>query len=114
MELSRVPRKEPPSKTSAWAAGCGVAFLLAVIASAGLGTITFLAMHSMGACLDGDDTACKRACFGISSDGSACLRHGDAMAARGDRAEAERAYSKGCDEGEQSACSALSALRGGK
>jgi hypothetical protein len=85
--------------------------VLGVIAFAGLMTITFLAMHSSGACLNGDDLACKRACFGISSDPTACAHHGDAMLANGDRAEAEKAYKKGCDDDDEPSCTALQALR---
>ncbi len=85
--------------------------MLGIIALAGLVTITFLAMHSSGACLDGDDNACKRACFGVSSDGKACAIHGDALLAKGERAEAEKAYKKGCDDDEPAACEKLKALK---
>ena len=103
-DLARAPKKGPPSKASAWFAGCGLAALLGVIATAGLVTITLLATHSMGACLDGDDVACARACFGISRDEESCVKHAEHAKGRGDLAEAKKAYQKACDEGEDSAC----------
>jgi TPR repeat protein len=103
-EVARAPKKGPPSKGSAWLAGCGLALLLGGIATAGLVTITLLAMHSMGACLDGDDVACKRACFGISSDEESCVKHAEHAQAKGDLEEAKKAYKKACTEGDESAC----------
>lgn len=103
-DVARAPKKGPPSKASAWLAGCGLASLLALIATAGLGTIMFLATHSMGACLGGDDVACERACFGISRDAESCVKHAEHAKGRGDLAEAKKAYQRACDEGEESAC----------
>ena len=103
-EIARAPKKAPPSKGSAWLAGCGLASLLGVIAAAGLGAITFLAMHSMGACLDGDDVACKRACFGVSADEESCVKHAEHAKKNGDLEEAKKAYAKACNEGDESAC----------
>ena len=81
-----------------------MAALLGAIAAAGLGAVILLASHSMGACLDGDDTACKRACFGVSSDEESCVKHAEHAKAEGDLEEAKRAYAKACTEGDDSAC----------
>ena len=115
MDLSRVAKKDPPSKGRVWLAGCGIATLLGVIFAVFVTVITFLAMHSEGACLNGDDTACKRACFGVSHDSESCKRHGDAMLAKGKRDEAEEAYKKGCDEDDhEGCCSSLKDLQSQK
>jgi hypothetical protein len=111
VNLAAVPKRDPPSKGRVWLGGCGIAALLGLIAFAGLMTITFLAMHSSGACMNGDDIACKRACFGISSDPRACGQHGDTLLGKGDRAEAQKAYKQGCDDGDEPSCTALKALR---
>lgn len=97
----------PPSTRSAWLAGCGVLLALGVVCAALLGVVAWIALRSSGRCQDGDDAACARACFGAAHDEEACARHAERLVASGTPEalrEADRAYARGCAEGDDDAC----------